>query len=153
MVTSKKALVPGIGLLIFCLAPVSGYAAMYKWVDEEGNTHYTQQPPPEGVEGTTVKPPPKVDTEQAVKELQQTREKLQKIEEEHTKQQDETAKQQNQAALKKENCRKAQARLSSLQNARRLRAVDEEGNVTRTTEEEHQARIAEVQEKVKKNCN
>ncbi|MCG8614453.1 MAG: DUF4124 domain-containing protein, partial [Pseudomonadales bacterium] len=29
---------------------------MYKWVDEDGNTHYSQSPPPAGVEGTTIKP-------------------------------------------------------------------------------------------------
>ena len=35
------------------MAPVAGMAEVYKWVDEDGVTHYSQQPPPEG-EATVI---------------------------------------------------------------------------------------------------
>lgn len=153
MTLTSKSLTFHIGLLAFCLTPISGFTAMYKWVDEEGNTHYTQQPPPDGIAAETVQPPPGVDTEQAVKELTQEQEQLKKLEENRIKQEEELAKQTELDAQKKENCRISRDRLSSLQNSGRVRAVDEEGNVTRITEEEHQSRIKEVQENIKKYCN
>ena len=47
--------------LVVTFACSTTFAAMYKWVDEEGNTHYTQQPPPDGIESKTLKPPPAID--------------------------------------------------------------------------------------------
>lgn len=152
MILTKKTHACRIGLLAFCLFPISGFAQMYKWVDEEGNTHYSQQPPPAGITAETVKPPPKVDTEQAVNELTEQQEKLQKLQEEREKQKEEQAKLDEQAALKQKNCRISQDRLNNLLNTGTVRAIDEEGNLTRTTVEDHQARIDEVREKVKKYC-
>jgi len=152
MILTNKSIVCSIGLLALCLSPMSGFAQMYKWVDEEGNTHYSQQPPPEGITVETVQPPPRVDTENAVKGLSEQQEKLQKLDEERNKQREEQAKLDEQAALKEKNCRISQDRLNNLLNTGTVRAIDEEGNMTRTTADEHQARIDEVKEKVKKYC-
>ena len=35
-------------LLIFCLAPLSGYAQVYHYIDKDGVERYSNQPPPEG---------------------------------------------------------------------------------------------------------
>ena len=43
-----------IMLSVFYISVPAG--EMYKWVDEEGNVQYTQTPPPEGTEATTVTP-------------------------------------------------------------------------------------------------
>lgn len=140
-------LLTGMGLLSnFAMAK------MYKWTDEDGNVHYTQQPPPGDVESTVVKPPPPVDTEKAQDELKQQQDKLENLEEEKQKQQEEAAKSGEKNALYEKNCRISQARLKSLQNTGRVRAVDENGNITRLTTEEHNARIDEVKEKIKKYC-
>ncbi|MCP4697318.1 MAG: DUF4124 domain-containing protein [Gammaproteobacteria bacterium] len=48
--------------LVFLLAFFSSLdlsAAAYKWVDAEGNVHYSQRPPPSNVKSTVIKPPPK----------------------------------------------------------------------------------------------
>ena len=54
-------------VLTFILVPQNSIARMYKWVDEDGNTQYTQSPPPGDIESEVIKPPPKVDTEAAEK--------------------------------------------------------------------------------------
>ena len=41
-----------------CLSSQLAVAEMYKWVDDEGNTHYTQSPPPGDVEKEIIKPEP-----------------------------------------------------------------------------------------------
>ena len=34
------------------------HAVTYKWVDEDGNTHYTQSPPPGDTKAETIAPAP-----------------------------------------------------------------------------------------------
>ncbi|MGB7816780.1 MAG: DUF4124 domain-containing protein [Methylotenera sp.] len=70
----KKLLV----LLLFFLAMAALGASIYKWVDEQGKTVYSDKPP----HGKTAHPvyippqPPKVDLEHAQQELERQREKL-----------------------------------------------------------------------------
>lgn len=41
--------------VLLSIIPVAGAAEVYKWIDEDGVTHYSQQPPPEGAE-TVITP-------------------------------------------------------------------------------------------------
>lgn len=50
----RRALVLGL-LALPLLVPVAEAARTYKWVDEDGVTHYTQYPPPDG-EAQVVEP-------------------------------------------------------------------------------------------------
>jgi len=58
-----------IQIFAMCLLFSSAHATLYKWVDADGNTHYTQQPPPGDIDSETIKPPPRIDTEGALKDL------------------------------------------------------------------------------------
>jgi len=138
--------------VVISFSPIT-YAEMYKWVDENGDTHYSQSPPSDDYVVETIKPQPKVDTDNAKKELEQRRESLLKISEEREKSEQEKLNKEKEEAVKIENCRKAQAKLANNQNAARIRAVDNEGNVVRASEEERQRRIKDAQEKVDKWCN
>ena len=40
------------------LLPAAVHAQTYRWVDAQGQVHYTQTPPPKGVAGAYVPPPP-----------------------------------------------------------------------------------------------
>ncbi|HKK16999.1 MAG TPA: DUF4124 domain-containing protein, partial [Gammaproteobacteria bacterium] len=52
-------------ILLALLVSSNALAAMYKWVDENGEVHYTQTPPPGDIQAETIKPPPDVNTEKA----------------------------------------------------------------------------------------
>ena len=145
-------LVIGVGMVF--TTPVA-LAEMYKWTDEDGVVHYSQLPPPAdaGVPVTEIDPPPDVDTDKAIKELEADRQKLHKMQEERQKQQEKQAEKERIAAIFKRNCRLSRERLKTLETGpTRVRAVDAEGNVTRTSVEEHQARIDEVKKKIEKYC-
>ncbi len=43
-------------LLVLCVT--NTFAALNKWVDEKGNVHYSDQPPPANVKKTTLRFPP-----------------------------------------------------------------------------------------------
>ena len=135
------------------ISPVS-QARMFKWVDADGNTHYTQTPPPEGIAKEELNLPAsaKLDNTEAVKAFEDQQNKKQELAGENEKEQKLQDRSAEHTALKKENCRKARAKLENVQNTGRIRAVDEYGNIVRASEEERQRRITEAQENIKKWC-
>jgi len=138
-------------ILAFLLMSGHALAVTYKWVDEEGNVQYTQTPPPAGIEAETIKPPPKVDTEKAVKGLQAQEEKATKLRQNRldTAKKEEEVKQE--LELQKKNCEMARARLASYEQPM-VKFVQEDGSRVRATEEERQAEIAKSQEMIKEWC-
>ena len=48
-----RALILAAGLVLATAAPAQ---KMYKWVDEKGVTHFSENPPPDGTKATTVEP-------------------------------------------------------------------------------------------------
>ena len=135
------------------ISPVS-QAKMYKWVDADGNTHYTQTPPPDGITKEDLNLPASVnlDNKEAIEAFEGQQNKKDELAEENKKTEKEENRSAEHTALKKENCRKAKAKLENVQNTGRIRAVDESGNIVRATEEERQRRITEAQANIKKWC-
>jgi Domain of unknown function (DUF4124) len=126
-------------------------AEMYKWVDEEGNTHYSQSPPVTVDEVITIKPPTKVDTEAASKAVEQRQEKLQKMAESRYEKKQASLKAEEEKAAQQQKCQAAKERLSKVERPR-VQFIDGEGNVRRPTQEEYQQRLADAQAAVDKYC-
>ena len=137
-------------LLLFMTGSVS--AAMYKWVDEEGNTHYTQSPPPGDIQGETIAPPPDVDTKQAIQNLKEQQQQS----DDYLKQQQDAAdvqkKKDEDAARKQANCEMAKKRLASYTEPR-VKFVQPDGTRVRATEEERQAEIKKSQDMIDEFCD
>ena len=149
----KRFLTPLIVTLMVCIPLHPVVAAMYKWVDKDGQTHYTQYPPPdEDIQVETIQPPPDVDTAGARKELEQKQEKIESIEEERSKSAEEAAEKAKLSALNKANCDLARDKLNQLNNIPRVYGTDAEGNRVRLGEDERQARIAEARKDIKEWC-
>ena len=127
------------------------YAAMYKWVDEEGNTHYSEKPPVEDVEVKTIKPPPKVDTERALKELGERKKWINETDEGKAKQAEEQADVDKKASTQKANCDLARNKLARVNANPRVYSGEGEDR-RRIGEEERQAKIAEANKMVKEFC-
>ena len=126
-------------------------AAMYKWVDAEGNTHYTQSPPPAGATGKEIKPPPKVDSEAAVKSLEQQQQDLDKITTERLKQGDATQKAVKEQSEQKRLCEQARASAASFERPR-VTLNEKDGSQRRATDEERLAKLVEANKQVAENC-
>lgn len=135
------------------LFATAAFAEIYKWVDEDGQTHYSQQAPRD-IPATVIKtpPPPAIDpniAQQQVDDLIQQQESEEKMGLEQQNQQKIAA--ENKADQEK-NCNIAQQQLQQYQNNPGRRIMDADGNVTRLTEEERQQKIKEAQENVTKYC-
>ncbi|NBB13173.1 DUF4124 domain-containing protein [Pseudomonas sp. SLFW] len=120
-------------------------AQIYKWVDAQGVTHFDAQPPVgqsaqelETQKAVTPPPAPPVRTESS-QEQQTVDAKVKK----------QIAAQE---AKRKEYCETQRTNLAQLQNNPRVRE-EVNGEFRRFTEEERQARIAEVKKSIDETCN
>ncbi len=128
-------------------------AEMYKWVDENGDTHYSQAPPVSDVKVETIEPPRSVDTESAQKELQRKLEKINAITDKRLLAKEEMEKEEAEAEKTKEKCEQLNKRLTSLLVRPRANKTDEEGNLVRMGEEERQKDIKDTTQQIKEKCS
>lgn len=133
------------------IAAFGAQARIYKWVDEDGMTHYTQSPPPAGIEGKTMSPPPDVDTEAARARLKQQQEQAQKFLDQRQDATEDQQKKQQDTQAAKQRCEEARTRLQSFQNPR-VNFVDKDGTRRRATEEERQRELQKARDYLDKNC-
>lgn len=141
-------------LALLCSLPFLAQAEIYKWTDENGQIHYTQQPPIDRpTEQIKAPPPPPIDPEKAQQNLEEL------IESQQTKEAAEAERQQAKKdakaaqKLREENCQTARNNLEQYRNNPGRRVMNADGEVTRPTEEQRQEKIIEFQQKVDEFCN
>ncbi|MEE9160400.1 MAG: DUF4124 domain-containing protein, partial [Gammaproteobacteria bacterium] len=105
-----------IQIFAMCLLFSSAHAALYKWVDADGNTHYTQQPPPGDIEGETIKPPPRIDTKGALKDLDKNQKYLGDQQKDRGKQAEDREFEEANAAIRKSNCQLGRDKMARLRS-------------------------------------
>ncbi len=137
-------------LLAALLLPlVSAAAQVYKWVDEQGQIHFSQTPP-EQIQAEVVElprnpPPAKERLEQLKKRAE---EPLKRAAEQKKKRQQEEERARELEAF----CEQQRKELEGLLNAQRIYVTDAQGNRIRAPEEERQARIRKVRESLAEHC-
>lgn len=131
--------------------PLAVAAQVYRWVDDKGQVHYTQTPPP-GKNAEAVAPPLPPSAAPNQEALDQSLEAGRKAEPEKRAEAERAAQAQSQL---EQQCRQAREQLAYMdeKTARRLGTTDEQGNVSRVTEEQFQARRAELQRVISERCN
>ena len=144
-------------LYAVCVSLVSLPAAsgVYRWVDENGVTVYSQNAPPAG-DAVRIKPQPgpsPTDQAAAQERLKTQLEQSMDAEEESRQVEEEQAKEAEQATAKAGACKAARDNLETLQNLgnRMVRTAD--GRYLRLSEEEVAAKIKEAQTQVEDYCD
>lgn len=138
-------------LLIFSLTATG---AMYKWVDEDGVTQFTQTPPT-GQKAETLRPPPPPAEDPATAQ-QRLQKQLDDFDNRRLMEQEqgkETRLAEENKALRKKNCAAARNNLQVLQAGGNRSMTTETGEVIRPTEEDRTARIEKAQQAIKDNCS
>lgn len=139
-------------LLLLSTSLVAG--KMYRWVDENGVTQYTQTPPPKG-DAKEIKPPPPpaVDPAEAQRQLNAQRQKLEDLREDRSLAKQKSTESAEEKAAKAKNCQAARDNLKKLQENPRGRWMQKDGTQTRYTDEQRQAKIKEAQDQIKEFCD
>ncbi len=139
--------------LMLAIFSTNTFADVYKWVDENGQTHYSQQAPAQHDAELLKTPPPPAFNPDAQQKVDELIEQQQADREARIKKQQEQQKAAEELAIKQQNCKTAQHNLQQYQDNPGRRVVDAEGNVTRLKEEDRQQRIKEFQQHVQEYCN
>jgi hypothetical protein len=127
------------------------YAAVYKWVDEDGQVHYGDQPQVLDAEIMTIR------TNETTKPREiKTDEEQAEAGDEGSKQPEkqpaEPEKPKISAAEKSRLCNEAKGDLQKILSRGRMRSIDKDGNYTVLSEEQRQQRINAAKEKQRKYC-
>lgn len=141
--------------LAMALSASSTWAKMYKWVDEEGQTHYTQTPPPDNAreQGSVAPPPPPAESpEKAAERFEKIRQSLQEDIEAEQKAEEEQQENRKTAKEQANRCNKAKTWLRQLESNTRLREVNEDGEYVLLDNSVRQERLKKARELVEKEC-
>ena len=104
-------------------------ATMYKWVDEKGQTIYSDQPPPPSVKSEIVKAPPPPANPNALKEMINADTEMKLREKQRIEKAKEADKARGDAQKKQEACAAAQDRIKVLQRGDLYRVLPDGGRV------------------------
>lgn len=144
--------------LLFALVPILAQAQMYKWVDENGHTQYSDRPPPPGIKADQVSntrtpaPAPAAGASapaksNAARELDFRKRQLAADEKAKADE-----KKQQQDAIKKQNCETAQSRLRTLQDGGRIIKPSTTGEREYMSSEEIDAEKVTAQQRADEAC-
>ncbi len=129
-------------------------AAMYKWIDENGVTQYTQYPPPDrNAEVVAPPPPPAEDPQEARKKLDTLMQSQDEQDKAAATAEGEQATTAEQAKLREQNCQNARSNLEKLTTGGRKRVIGADGVATYLTEEDRQKRLDEAQKQIEEFCD
>lgn len=137
------------GSLMLALSATAMASQVYKWVDAQGVTHFSAQPP-QGQPATAINtsaPPPRQAPAEPAPSVEELLDPEQAAIDKKVKEQ--VAAQE---AERKQYCASARTNLAQLENNPRLR-IEDEGEVRRIDENERQERIAELKKSIAENCN
>jgi hypothetical protein len=140
----------------FAVASGIAQAKVYKWVDENGVTQYTQYPPPEGsssVVNVPTAPAPATAPAEQLRDLQDRLEALNKRQEEEARAQQETEEQHADREKLAADCQRVREELALVSNNPRLMEQGADGSRVRMTEERRQERIAHAQQQLQDHCS
>jgi hypothetical protein len=138
--------------IILALTTSAAAAAMYKWIDADGNTQYGQYPPA-GVQAEHIRANPQPASQpQATPSPQQRLKELEQQQEKQTEKEAEATAEKQKAETIKKNCEIAKNNLAGLQmGGHRLTRLSD-GSYTRLSEEERLSRIAEAEKHIEEYC-
>ena len=136
--------------LLLSTMSMMGYADVYKWVDDQGQIHYSQIAPiGQQTEMIKAPPPPTIlpaDAQQKIDQLINEQNEAKYERKRQVAQQQQQIKQQEQ---QQENCKRSQRNLQQYLDNPGRRYTQADGTVTRLAEEERQQSIQEFKQDIK----
>jgi len=148
----NKRLFSSIITAAFCLlVQLPSYAGVYKWVDDSGQVHYSEQPGNNDAEKVNIR----TNETTQPRAVDQSKVDLVDADRDKKKKKQEEAKEQEKINRDKRKwCNEAKQDLAEISSRGRLREMDDNtGQYVNLTEEEKQKRISAAKKKKQQFCN
>jgi len=144
-------------LLFVILLSTNALAAISKWVDSNGQVHYSDQPPPLDVRPKTLRPDTNtqdtassgVAAPQTIAEREAELKKSQKAKKEAA---DKAAQKQSATDAQQASCAAAQQNLRDLQSGIRMVEIDAKGERSFIDDQQREQRIEKAQKDISNYC-
>jgi hypothetical protein len=132
------------------MSAVAAAQTMYKWVDEKGVTHFSQDPPPDGAKGTKIDVRP---TPPSAPAADNWREREQQAKQKRAQQgmADETARQKEESQ-RASKCRTAQRQADAMENYSRVFRLDDKGQRVYLEDKERASELAQARRDIAEYC-
>jgi hypothetical protein len=145
-----------LGLIVLLLSATPVNAELYKWVDEQGKVHYSDQPASGKTKSeTSLKIPNQLDTSSSPEASKSWQEKELEYKKRQTSAAENEAKKQKEAQdakTKRDNCEKAKQNLSQLESIARAYTYDEKTGRSYMNETQRSEAIEKAQKAVAEWC-
>lgn len=144
--------------LFFLFALYANAAPIYKWVDEQGVTHYSAAPPPNQKAVTVISTPPPAlasDDEAAIEKNRRENAldlQMRRAAQQEARNREETLA-RNEAEARKRKCMKARQNLGILQAQGRIYKINEKGEKVYWDDAFHDAEIIRMTKEIELNCD
>jgi len=138
---------------LMCFA-IMAQAQVYKWVDDDGQVHFSQFPPEDDkpVESVDIRVGSSMPADAAKQKLENIRQKLLESSMDRNLSEEERLQQQAQAEDAAKRCQQARDQLATLQENGRVYQTDEQGERQWLDEKKRQDLINETRQRVKELC-
>lgn len=140
-------------LILFTLFGTNAMAEIYKWVDAQGNVHYSDKPVKEDAQQMDIKTDsssgPKVSQQERLERRQRL---LQAYDEDRAKQKEIDTKEQKQKDQLKRECVIAKDRLARYERSRGLYDFDKDGNRIILEDKEKQRITDTLRQQINQHC-
>jgi hypothetical protein len=137
------------------LFSVTAAAQIHKWVDADGNVHYTDQPPPKEIKGQALKIPNQATTDSAPSTGKTAAEQEMEFRKRRGEQDEAATKQQQEETDAREgaaNCAQATQQLNALRGGARMARFNERGEQVFLDDGARQEAIEQAQKAVDSWC-
>lgn len=147
-------------IIVLLLCSTNVFSASYKWVDENNQTHYSEQPPSNNKKAKLLKSTPSGNVSgnttssasTASKTILERAAELDKAKLAKKEAADKAAQRQADTDALKANCDGAKRNLATLQAGIRLVEIDAKGERSFLSDEQRQQKIAKAQQDIKESC-
>ena len=152
MFACPKTVINCIAQILFLGIPLSGYAEVYKWVDEQGQTQYGETPLAANATEVKIQQAPQPDM--SLQNRNEESDKLLKVYEEERKiRNEEKQKAEEEEKKRAEKCLVAKNELQDMQQAGlSYYQLDDKGERIILSKTEREQRIKELQEQYNLHC-
>ena len=128
------------------------YADAYKWVDENGQVHYGEQPGNSGAEKITIRENETTKPRPIKKAEEDAAESEKKNTDQQTEEPGEWVEVPPSKKEKRKLCNEAKSDLAAINSRGRMREINEKGEYIYLTEQQRQQRISAAQKKQREFC-
>ncbi len=147
-----------ISAILLLSISLTAHAGIKKWVDADGNVHYSDSAPGDNTQTQSVQNvagkdqanAPSGYTPKSSAEREAEMRKARKLKDEASQKQ---AEQDKQMAAKKQNCENARQNVQTLEDSPRVTTYDQNGERTFMEDSERARRLEEARKAVSENCD